>query len=266
MKKLWITFADLIRPFDSSTCLHCHESYTVNDPLDICQDNMENGDFVWAIYGKYFNFSQAIYFVWDIGQKQRDIISESLSITEQWLSKLESDLRNKENLFEFFSKIHLQRSWGEFYSKEEFYNIITPFIEFYIRYWESVKQIMFDANTANSDEKFEEKFHELNHLFDELKFWQSYFWPYRPKCMREEEVLPYIKSFTFRGKKIMMRKNTNISQERLDEISALGKIWAIRAQIKWNMEDAIEEKKLQKIYKNWKRMELWAYKWTSIPF
>ncbi len=229
MKELWITFADLLMPVNSAECLHCHESYIVNDPLDICATDLEYGDPIWLIYGYYFDIPGDVYLIWNIGERQLEIARKSFVIVRQWLENLRNDIENEENLYDIFLKNHSFRGIWPFYDEKEFYKVMKPFFQFYIRYWECIEQILVDACATNSNEVFEERYHELNYLLDELKFFRDIeidvrmsLWTAKiDKILKKWEVLPYTKSFTFRGKTIMMEKNTNISKKRVQEIYAL---------------------------------------------
>jgi len=68
------------------------------------------------------------------------------------LNKFKNHLNNKKNLYERFLDVHTQKFASPFYDEEEFYEIAHNFFSFYIRYWESVEQLMSEANASNSDD------------------------------------------------------------------------------------------------------------------
>jgi len=255
LEKNSINYADLLMPVNSAECVHCHESYIVNDPLDICNHDLENGDPVWVIYGHYFDIPRDVYSVWNIGERQTDIVRESLPIVTQWLEKLRNDIKTKENLYDLFFRTHSSRCVGPFYDEEEFYEVMKPFFEFYIKYWECVRQIFVDAHNANSNEAFEERYHELNHLLDELKFSNRCFWAVKlDDILKKGEILPYTKNFTFRWKTIMMQKNTNISEKRIQEIYVFNVIKIIESERKARAEyEALEIRRQEHFEKTWER-------------
>ena len=250
LRRLGLKREDIEAPSNFFDPLGSVESYIVNDPLNICKDNLEDWDLVWQIYGTYFPFSQGIYAIWEIWEEQRKIIDDGLKITTKWLEQLKEDLIYRENLYELFSQTHQQYRGGAFYTREEFYNIITPFIQFYIRYWESVETIMREAQWANDDQFFVDKYHELNHLLDRLKSSKCYFNGLNITGMREEEIFPYVKSFTFRWAEVVMQKNTNMSQARLRELYVLQRIKSIRRWVRESVSNARYERGLRALIIN----------------
>jgi len=220
-----IKYSDLLMPIDCKNCIGCHESYIVNDPLNICKD-----DFLWGIYKTYFNFSEGIYSFWStIWTREREIIRDSFNVVQEWLNRFKNDLNNKKNLYERFLDVHTQKFASPFYDKEEFYDIAYNFFSFYIRFWESVEQLMSEADSTNSEDWFEKVFHEIQHLLDNLKGKSSMFGSRElSSVLKDGEIMPYIKSFVFRWERIVMRKNANISQARLQEIYALKMIEIIQ--------------------------------------
>lgn len=217
-----------------NSCLSCRNVYMVNDPLDVCKP-----DFCWLIYNTYFRFSEVLYLAsarWEISWWERQRVSDAYIIAQKWIERFKRDVANKQYLYELFQDVYLRMCpWSRFYTEKEFYSYLQNFFQFYIDYWESVTESLWETYAANDDENFWDKRADMHMLLDGLRREDSPFYPWDQYWELEPwEIPPYQKSFIWKWKTTLLRKNANMSEERLSELQALSQIMRVREEKKYS--------------------------------